>query len=148
MHVLTFRTHPDEGYPGALRMVPVVDGVPLTELVTAFEVERRFDDPAGGYDGVTATGSAVEDHARDLVSRSWTRRPRRVQVLGCDCGISACWPLEARVVLGDRTVTWDRFRQPHRPRRDYSALGPFVFDAAAYRAAVAALVHPGGPGGR
>jgi hypothetical protein len=29
-------------------------------------------------------------------------------------------------------VVWDRFKQPHRPERDYSLFGPFVFNAAQY----------------
>jgi hypothetical protein len=42
---------------------------------------------------------------------------------------------EAPVRVEDATVTWDGFRQPHRPKRDYAGFGPFVFDLSTYRAA-------------
>jgi hypothetical protein len=82
----------------------------------------------------------------------WTRRAgprnllppgadRRADLLGCaDCGEVGCWPLEVCIDVDDAVVTWRSFRQPHRPDRDYTGLGPFRFDAAAYRAALAAAL--------
>ena len=58
-----------------------------------------------------------------------------IYVLGCDCGEAGCWPLLCRVRLAGDTVIWDQFRQPHRPTRDYTQFGPFVFDAEQYRTA-------------
>ncbi|SDO31293.1 hypothetical protein [Geodermatophilus sp. DSM 45219] len=139
MDTIVFHVHPDEELPGARRVVPVVDGVPLTASVTDFEVEHGCDDPAGGYDGIAVDAARAAEHARDLTTTSWWRRSRRVDLLGCECGGTACWPLEARVHVGEHAVTWDRFRQPHRPSRDYSGFGPFAFDAASYREAVRAL---------
>jgi hypothetical protein len=52
---------------------------------------------------------------------------------------AGCWPLEARVVIDEETVTWNSFRQPFRPQRDYSDFGPFTFDRREYEAAIAEL---------
>jgi hypothetical protein len=41
--------------------------------------------------------------------------------------------------MDDNTVVWEAFKQEHRPERDYSQFGPFVFDAKHYRDAVAKL---------
>ncbi len=38
-------------------------------------------------------------------------------------------------------VRWGDFRQPHRPTRDYSAFGPFTFDARAYRTEVQRAIN-------
>ena len=57
-------------------------------------------------------------------------------LLACECGEVGCWPLLARITLTGDFVIWSHFRQPHRPTRDYSALGPFMFDREQYDAAV------------
>ncbi len=103
-----------------------VDDVALTDLVAAYEAERGFD-VVGGY----ACAPLDQGHA------SLEPAPGRVlTLLGCECGEVGCWPLEARVRRRGAHVVWDRFRQPHRPSRDYSGLGPFVFSAEAYARAV------------
>ena len=57
-------------------------------------------------------------------------------LLVCECGEPGCWPLEARIVVTDESVTWTDFRQPHRPTWDYSQFGPFVFNRAQYESAL------------
>ncbi|PPF86189.1 hypothetical protein C5B96_05410 [Subtercola sp. Z020] len=120
----------------AMEVLPVIDGSPLTALVTAFEVGRGWD-PAGGYGGLFPTvfglGSAAaywlgEHPAGD-----------RVFALGCECGEMACWPLAIEVATSSDTVGWQKFRQPYRSDRDYSAFGPFIFDRTQYEAAVASI---------
>jgi hypothetical protein len=118
------------GEGGRPELLPVVDGVSLADLVEGYEAERGFD-VVGGYGPVWLTPAAAE-----LLPSS---SDRRVDLLGCgSCGEAGCWPLEARIDVDDGAVTWRAFRQPHRPDRDYSGLGPFRFDAAAYRTALTA----------
>jgi hypothetical protein len=58
-------------------------------------------------------------------------------LLGCgDCGELGCWPLQGRIGRKGNIVIWDSFSQPHRPLRDYSNFGPFLFDLEPYRTAV------------
>ena len=57
-------------------------------------------------------------------------------LLGCTCGEPGCWPLTARIQVTDTTVTWNDFRNGHRPW-DLSALGPFAFDRREYEDALA-----------
>jgi hypothetical protein len=47
--------------------------------------------------------------------------------------------LLARVRITDQRVTWSAFEQPYRAERDYTALGPFVFELASYERALSAL---------
>jgi hypothetical protein len=56
-------------------------------------------------------------------------------LLGCECGEWGCWPLTARVEIGDGVVRWTGFRQGHRDW-DLSALGPFEFELEQYMTAL------------
>jgi len=127
----------------AQELVPYVDGVSLVELVAGFEQAARFD-VVGGYAGI------VLDHFNfgDLIgyltgqpdSLYWARHGA-ISLLGCDCGDVGCWPLDARVITDGAVVTWRGFTQPHRPNRDYSCFGPFVFRRAQYEHAVRQAVQ-------
>ncbi|MFO0936870.1 MAG: hypothetical protein U0798_10190 [Gemmataceae bacterium] len=59
--------------------------------------------------------------------------PRRgkAMVLGCTCGISECWFVQARIEVRQNTVHWSDFGQFHRPSWCYD-LGPFIFDREQY----------------
>lgn len=120
----------------AVRLTPVVDGVSLVDLVRAFEATAGFD-VAGGYDGLVLDQVRLGDLDQHLVGRGPLGEPGAASLLGCDCGELGCWPLDARITVADGVVVWDGFRQPHRPGRDYSGFGPFAFDEAAYRSAIA-----------
>jgi hypothetical protein len=132
---LTFRRIVIES--GAVSLVPEVDGIALTELVSEFEA--GFDDsPVGGYGGILPEYFRFGDlsmYYLGLEDNQWPA-PGTVWLLGCECGEVGCWPLSARVsVVGERVV-WSDFSQPHRAQRDYSSFGPFEFDRAQYDAAV------------
>ncbi len=64
----------------------------------------------------------------------------KAMVLGCDCGISACWPLLVTIEKrGGTIVVWKDFEQPYRrhdksgQKWDYSKLGPFKFVEKEYQ---------------
>ncbi|KAB2973640.1 hypothetical protein F8R89_17515 [Streptomyces sp. SS1-1] len=59
-------------------------------------------------------------------------------LLGCPCGIDACWPLLAMVRATATEVVWSRFHQPARPEWGELPLGPYVFPRPAYEATLAA----------
>lgn len=122
-----------------LSVTPVLNGVPLIELVSRFEGEQRFQ-PAGGYGGLIPEffnyGSLSSYFLADFGEDSYFRRLRGIYVLGCQCGEVGCWPLKARVGSDKKSIIWDLFRQEHRPERDYSNFGPFIFDVDQYRRAV------------
>jgi hypothetical protein len=140
---VTFEVGDFEGRAGVL-LDPVVDGVRLSDLVTAHEAAAGFD-VVGGYGGLVLDQFRFGDLDRYLVGDGSWPGPGTASLLGCECGEVGCWSLDARVTVADGLVVWDRFRQPHRPQRDYADFGPFVFDERAYRAAVdeaAAAVTP------
>jgi hypothetical protein len=126
--VLQFRIEAD--LDSEFKVVRVlIDGRDLIDRVRELEVPlaRAEDNPhlAGAYSGM----SCEEWRARSRPDADG-RRP----VLACECGVVDCWPLVARVVAGDKTVTWSDFKQPFRPRWSYMSLGPFVFDRGQYQA--------------
>jgi hypothetical protein len=75
----------------------------------------------------------------DFEPNSYFAKIGSVYLLGCDCGEVGCWPLSAHIETEGESVKWTTFQQPHRSQRDYSAFGPFIFDADLYRRTVAAL---------
>jgi len=123
-------------------VTPYVDGISLAARVEAYERAKGYD-PAGGYGGLIPayfehgpldayfTGNDKSDHWMGL---------RGIYLLGCACGEIGCWPLIASVYRKEDQIHWDRFVQPHRPRRDYSAFGPFTFSKAQYEDAVKDLL--------
>ena len=126
----------EPGTAGAI--VPVINGVRLDELVTRFESESGFDDPAGGYGGLIRQDYEPGTTEEHFLSDG------EVAVLGCECGEWGCWPLLVEIETDGDAVTWQKFRQPHREKRDYSAFGPFVFDSGEYQLAVRKAVARAG----
>ena len=123
---LSFSIQPLNYHPEVLSLAPVLSGTPLAELISLFETDRGFE-PAGGYSLERYFMGEIEDDY--LVDGCY--------LLGCgDCGEVGCWPLRGRVRKTGDLMIWDSFTQPHRPQRDYSDFGPFVFDVEPYRSAV------------
>ena len=126
---------------GALTLIPVLNGTPLTELVSQFEREHSFD-LIGGYGGLIPSWFAYGPLNRYFMAEAsggyWDDLSG-YYILGCDCGEVGCWPLVAGITKVGATVVWDAFRQPHRPDRDYSGFGPFTFDAPQYESAVSEI---------
>ena len=137
MNRLEFRLGSLEGQaPGVRTVIPWIDGRPLLDIVRDFETAMGFDVP-GEYDGIVPAFfrfGPLEEHYLGKGPRTG-----HAQVLGCGCGEAGCWPLFVAVTAGPGTVTWSEFEQPHRPGRDYSGLGPLVFERAAYDAACSAV---------
>lgn len=137
---IAFAARPHEG-DGATEVVPVVDGVALTDRIHDFEREHGMETRAVSYGGLIPAyfkfGPA--SHHYLTTHEVFISRKGKIPVLGCECGEWGCWPLLARVILEKTTVTWTDFEQPYRPDRDYSSFGPFVFSRSAYESAIAAI---------
>ena len=112
-------------------VVPVVDGVALTDRIHAFELaagmETTWASRYGGLPVGVRLGPASEYYLGRAAS---LREPGRVPLLGCTCGDVGCHPLFAHIDAGIDVVRWVNFEQPYNPQRDYSAFGPFVFERA------------------
>jgi len=134
----TIRLVLDRSSEGASRVTPELDGRSLVELVGEFETAQDWK-PAGGYDGLHLNRFRFGELCEFFHGRpAWASK--QLPLLGCECGEWGCWPLMASIEVGDETVTWSRFTQPHRPERDYTAFGPFTFDRDAYDLEVDQLV--------
>lgn len=143
--VLSFTVKQMEGHePDVLSLTPVLSGILLTELVESFERERGFE-PTAGYRGLIPMWSGLTPPSPPpgygslenyFIGRAGQGHRPGHSLLECQCGNFGCWPLCARIVVAERTVVWDSFRQPHRPLRDYSDFGPFIFDAEQHKKAV------------
>ncbi len=135
---LTFNISSATG--SAARLVPVIDGVSLSERVATFEAARGYDDPTGGYGGIVPeymNYGPIDDYflARGI---SACRQDDGAQyLLGCQCGEVGCWPLMGRITSQGDVYVWSGFFNPCRPQRDYSSFGPFLYERCAYTAAVA-----------
>jgi hypothetical protein len=131
-----------EAFEQTSAVPPVIDGLLLPQIITAFERDQHFE-PAGGYGGLIPRsfnyGALDRYFLADLEKDSHFDRMGRVTFLGSQSGEVGCWPLLARICAGSESVVWDSFEQPYRKERDYSGFGPLVFDAKQYRQAVTAL---------
>lgn len=129
-------------FEGTFAITPAVNGAPLTEMIAKSELEQHFE-PVGGYGGLIPQwfnyGSLDHYLLGEVDQNSYFEKIGGIYILGCQCGEVGCWPLMARIRAEGDSVVWESFQQPHRPERDYSWFGPFVFDAAQYREAVAVL---------
>lgn len=111
----------------------VIDGRDLLDRVRALEAPQASADGqpelAGSYTGIPAYEWAYLPDEDD---------EGRVAVLGCTCGVVACWPLLVRITWKAGTVVWSDFQQPNRGW-SYERLGPFTFAREQYETAVAAV---------
>ncbi|MCA2205738.1 hypothetical protein [Nocardia rosealba] len=125
--------------PGSLdradvhQIMPRIDSIPLIDLVDTFEIGAGME-PSGDMYGGLAPQFFRFDSATEHFHGS--RKPRKTPVLACSCGEVGCWPLFTRISLTGDLVVWDHFEQPHRPTRDYTAFGPFLFDRIRYDTAI------------
>ena len=133
--VLSFLVVPLEGdRTGVLCVTPILNGTPLTDLIASFEREHNFM-PAGGYAGLVPTRYSFGPLNLYFLPESNDESLEAAEhyFLGCTCGEVGCWPLVGRIATVADGIVWDRFRQPHRPGRDYSGFGPFKFESQQYR---------------
>ena len=123
-------------------VVPMVDGISLVTRVRDYEAARGFDLP-GCYGGIEPSSENTGRWVRYLLGESYPEdnEPSNgiTWLLGCNCSVAGCWPLEARVTVERDRVIWNGFRQPHRPAQDYTAFGPFVFGRDEYEQALSSL---------
>ena len=123
---------PDHGDP--IAVVPVVDGIRLTDRIHEFERAAKMETRASSYRGLIPAYYKFGPAEAHYVGRGG--RHDKVVLLGCECGEWGCWPLLATVELTEATVTWQDFEQPYRKSRDYSGFGPFEFDRHEYLSAL------------
>lgn len=117
----------------------MLDGTPLTDMISAFESKAAFD-VVGGYGGLIPEFFNYGPLDQYFFGKSpVTDDEARIYLLGCECGEVGCWPLTCVVDLQPDTVVWHSFQQPHRPNRDYLAFGRFTFDISQYNSAIQLL---------
>jgi len=135
----------EAGRPGALRLV--VDDRDLAAVVAEHELPfseaEGHPDIAGAYMGLDPRqlSGPVSVHYIGGLGSDLACGPRdKTVLLGCSCGEIGCWPLMARVELGDDQVVWREFAQPHRSSTwSYDGFGPFVFKRSQYVEALSAV---------
>ncbi len=98
-------------------LVPVVNGRALFELLRPIEKAFGAGDIAGAYDGIsTIEHPDVRSHLLSQAKPDYYHG--KVAVLGCECGVTECWPLVVRIIVTDQHIVWTDFEQPHRSGRE------------------------------
>ncbi|MGA2537297.1 MAG: hypothetical protein ABSF53_14870 [Terracidiphilus sp.] len=133
--VLSFAIQPLTDWDSSSSIIPVIDERDLVDWIAEYERWHGFH-MRGSYGGLRPGDYDVRPAEEYLMWDKAHGTPRERYLLGCSCGTAGCWPLFATISLVDGLVTWDKFRQPFRPRQDYSSFGPFVFDVDQYVHAV------------
>jgi hypothetical protein len=127
---------------GAKTVVPAIDGISLVDLVAAYETGRDYNDPAGGYGGIVPEYmryGPIDDYFLGRRISPCRNEDGAQYLLGCQCGEVGCWPLMGRIVASAGVYEWRDLHNPCRDARDYSGLGPYRFEAAAYEQAARQL---------
>jgi hypothetical protein len=128
---------------GATAVMPCIDGTTLSDLTSAYEIARGFDDPGGGYGGLVPDYmryGPMNDYFLGRGTSPCRQEDGTQYMLGCQCGEVGCWPLMGRIVALPGEYEWRDFYNPCRKARDYRGLGPFRFEASAYVGAVAQMM--------
>ncbi|MEU9713888.1 hypothetical protein [Streptomyces sp. NPDC047976] len=151
-HRVEFLHHPHPGYPHLTAWGIRIDGtdlrVPVTEATRALwsrELDEddytpqereefllgqhaplHLDDDA---DGSRARAHFLGDAPPDLRARD----TGALCLLGCSCGIDACWPLLATVRATATEVTWSGFHQPQPAGVGRTPPGPLRLPAPGLR---------------
>jgi hypothetical protein len=134
-----FLARPRADLGQVIEIVPAIDDAELTDLVQAFEQRAGMETRSTSYGGLIPSYfnfGSIDDHFLGVARRELNRKS---PLLGCLCGEWGCWPLLARIVVAEDSVTWSEFEQPHRKGRDYSAFGPFSFVRTQYERALVEL---------
>jgi hypothetical protein len=117
-----------------------IDGEPLEAIARRAELPsaraNRQERLAGAYSGLTRLEAVRLPSRYFLSDPALSAGSDETVLLGCDCGDWGCWPLFAKVDVSESTVTWQAFRNGHRPAWDLSGLGPFEFERGQYESAL------------
>lgn len=141
MSSISFAVDPNKDHPDTVEVVPVVDDVPLTDRIHAFERVARMEAGEASYGGlIPAFFKFGPASVHYMASRgAFLSKSGKIPLLGCECGEWGCWPLLATVASSTTEVRWSDFEQPFRTDRDYSGFGSFVFSRNDYEMAVREL---------
>jgi hypothetical protein len=123
----------------AVEVVPCIGDRLLTDLIDRYEQAAGMQPAGGRYGGLVPGRYRFGGMDRHFRGGSTEAFGPRTPVLGCECGDWGDWPLSCRISVTDVQVVWDEFGQPHRPTRDYSRFGPFVFTRGDYEDALGDL---------
>ena len=134
----------DSGYEASTVNIQV-DEKPLAELMRAYELPMATNEGhpelAGAYAAIKTASASLEQYYLGKTGADWGIDQDKTLLLGCACGVAGCWPLLCKIDVGDDTVTWSGFEQPHRDEDwDYSEFAGFVFEKQQYLDAIAAMM--------
>jgi len=121
---------------GLPEIIPLIGGESLVTLVDAYELGAGMEPAGDAYGGLVPGSFRFGPFDQHFLSGG--KGPKGA-VLGCGCGEWGCWPLLARITVGERVVVWDQFEQPYRRERDYSGFRALRFGRRQYGAALQSL---------
>ena len=123
-------------------ITPMIDGVTLSKLVTRFEKQSGYNDPAGGYGGLLPSlfnYGPLDTYFLGQAPNFMNGENSWAYFLGCECGEVGCWPIIGNIQVSGETVIWNNFSQPQRDERDYTNFGSFIFHKRQYAQAIETL---------
>ncbi|MEU1432233.1 hypothetical protein ABZ412_34725 [Nocardia sp. NPDC005746] len=127
------------GPDGALRVIPYIDTIALTDLIDTFEISAGMQ-PAGGWNiGLALRSLRSESGMARFHGSSALTADHRTPVLVCRCGELGCGGLLTRITPTGNLVVWNCFGPPYNTDRDYRTFGPFLFNRDQYDKAIRAL---------
>lgn len=144
----------EESVGQAEETVILVNGRDLIDIVREYELpmaaREGHPDIAGSYMGLPPS-DVLPPSRHFLGEPNWEMNSvnGKVQVLECECGLPGCWPLLVKITMGEDSVIWSDFEQPHRGQDhpngewSYAGLGPYTFARGQYLEALQDAQAPG-----
>src|SRR3954452_5935704 len=102
---LSFAIRPLSDDEPVRSILPIVNDVPLTNLVEEFERGRRYE-PAGGYAGIVPAHFNLGPLDKYYMDSNSPLPNGRRYLLGCKCDEVGCWPLEVRICTNEEEIVW------------------------------------------
>jgi len=99
----------------------------LRELELPFATADGHSMAAGSYGGLTPFEWQSIGDLIDGKPSTARMADGSIALLACECGVTDCWPLYARIEVNNGTVEINGFFQPYRREWRHDGLGPFVF---------------------
>lgn len=132
MDILSFEKVEDTSEYKYICAKTIINGVALLDKVTDIELPYAIIEGYPGIAGAYNHQIAQKLYGQIFCEKIYELYNPHTTLLTCECFEDGCWSLLGECKDTGDEVVWRNFRQNHRDKWDYAALGEFHFDKRQY----------------